>query len=185
MTRKGAHQREWTTREVAYLAESAGRVPRREICRRLKRSSNSVFQKAKELRSQGVPVSLRCYRPTLEACPACGCMRSTLGRQGICEVCRKRRQLEAIHARISELLHRLPFEERETYAETEAEVESVPDPMPEFPKVKGVSRYQACRIKEQHDREMEAWQVRTLTRQVKAAQKRKERIEEKVRTSHK
>lgn len=184
MTRKGARQREWTTGEVAYLVESAGRVPRREICRHLKRSAESVYGKAKELRAQGVPVNLRCHVTRLEACPACGCMRSTLGRKGICEVCRRRSQLEAIHARISELLHKLPFEERETYADTEAEVESVPDPMPEFPKVKGLSHYLTCRVKEQHDRDMEAWQVRTLTRQVKAAQKRKERIEQKVRASH-
>lgn len=181
MTRKGSRQRWWTTSEVAFLVENAGRMPLHDICRRLKRSSEAVYFKAKQLRSQGVPVSLRYYRPRLEACPACGCMRSTLGKHGICAVCRRRRQLEAIHARISDLLHRLPFEERETYADTEAEVESVPDPKPTMPKAKGLSRYQMCRVREQHDRDMEAWQLRTLTREVKAAQKRKERIEQKVK----
>lgn len=173
--------RPWTTSEVAFLVEHAGRIPKREICKRLKRRSKSVERKAAHLREEGTPVDLRCYRPRLEACPACGCMRSTLGRHGICEVCRKRAQLSAIHARISALLHRIPFEERETYAETEAEVESTVDPMPRSPRTEGLSYYHRCKAKEAHDRAMEQWQVRNLGRQVKAAQKRKERIEKKSR----
>lgn len=181
MTQRGSKQVEWTTQEVAYLIENAGRIPKREICKHLKRRSESVSQKAKALRAQGVPVELRCYKPKLEACPACGCMRSTLGRHGICEVCRKRAQLSVIHARISRLLHMLPFEERDKYADTEAEVESVPDPMPASPRLDGLSYYAQCKAKESRDRAMEAWQIRNLNRQVKAAQKRKERIQKKVK----
>lgn len=173
--------RPWTTSEVAYLVENAGRIPKREICKHLKRRSESVNQKAKALRAQGVPVNLRCYKPKLEICPACGCMRATLGKHGICEVCRKRVQLASIHTRISNLLHRLPFEERETYAVTEAEIESTVDPMPRAPRTQGLSYYHACRAQELHDRAMEKWQLRNLGRQVKAAQKRKERIEKKVK----
>ncbi len=171
---------DWTTAEVAYLVENAGRIPKREICKYLKRRSESVKQKAKALRAQGIPVDLRCYRPKLEACPACGCMRSTLGKHGICEVCRKRAQLTAIHSRISRLLHQIPFEERERYAETEAETESANDPMPRSPSLEGLSYYATCKAKEARDRAMEAWQIRNLTRQVKAAQKRKERIQKKA-----
>lgn len=173
--------RPWSTTEVAYLIDHAGRIPKREICKHLKRRSESVNSKARHLREQGVPVDLRCYRPKLEACPACGCMRATLGKHGICEVCRKRVQLASIHTRISNLLHRLPFEERETYAVTEAEIESTVDPMPRFPRTEGLSYYHACKAKEMHDRAMERWQLRNLGRQVKAAQKRKERIEKKVK----
>lgn len=108
-------------------------------------------------------------------------MRATLGKHGICEVCRRKDQLANIHSKISELLHRLPFEEREKYAETESETESEVCPMPKTPRLEGLSYYRRCMLKEQMDRDMEQWQIRNLLRKVKAAQKRKERIEKKLK----
>lgn len=181
MTRKGVKQRPWTISEVKYLLENAGRIPKREICKHLKRSGKAVESMAAYQRRHGHNIDLRHYVSKLEACPACGCMRATLSKHGICEVCRKRVQLSAIHSRISKLLHQLPFEEREKYAETEAETESTPDPMPRAPRISGLSYYKRCKAKDDHAKAMEQWQIRNLHKQIKAAQKRKERIQKKVK----
>lgn len=179
MTRKGAKQNEWTTAEVAYLKEHAGALPLRAICRELRKSRRAVETMAYRLRQQGHDVDLRQYVRKTQICPACGCMRATLGHHGICEVCRKRVQLSAIHARIARLLRDLPMAARETYAETEAETESTIDPMPRPVRLEGLTRYQRERASDERDMAMERWQIRNLNRQVKAAQKRKERIEKK------
>lgn len=181
MTRKGLRQRPWTSLDEAYLLQHAGHDPLRDICKHLGKSKSAVTSKAHELRAAGHNIDLRHYVSKLEICPACGCMRSSMAKHGICEVCRKRVQLSAIHSRISRLLHQLPFEEREIYANTEAETESVPDPMPRAPRLQGLSYYKRCKAKAEHDKAMEAWQCRTLHRQIKAAQKRKERIEKKIK----
>ena len=174
---------EWRTSEVAYLIDNAGRVTRREICKHLRRSAESVRYMAKRLRAEGIDVSLRCYVPRVEICPACGCRRGTLGKTGICEPCERRGQLATVHGRIAELMALLPPEERETYGDTEAETESSIDPKPKPPAVShGSSYYRRMKAEEQHDREVEAWAVRNIKREIKAAQKRKERIEKKVNT---
>lgn len=50
---------EWTTREIAYLRESAGRVPLREIQLHLRRSAESV---RKQAQSQGLSLRVPAYR---------------------------------------------------------------------------------------------------------------------------
>ena len=74
----------------------------------------------------------------------------------------------------------LPAEERRTYERTECGRESRADPMPQAPDTSGMSRYAADKAAEAHDEAMERWLCRYLYRRVKAAQKRKERIEKKV-----
>ena len=164
------------------LAEMAGRVPRREICRKLRRSSSSVLSMAHRLRAEGVPADLRVHESRLETCPACGCLRATCGRDGIREPCRVRWQIADVHARISDLLQELPPDERTRYADTEAETWSRSDPMPRAPDLSGLSRYRADMESDRHERAVERWSARNLRRRLKAAQKRKERIERKVRS---
>ena len=55
--RKGGRRNDWKVADERYLIENAGRIPRREICQHLRRSNESVKQKAKALRMQGIPVS--------------------------------------------------------------------------------------------------------------------------------
>lgn len=179
--RKGARRREWTTEEVRELADMAGRVPKREICRRLKRSSKAVERKVSELRRAGVDICLRSYKRTMRPCPACGRMSGLLGRDGICECCRRERQLARIEADTADLLATLPPGDRETYERTEAERETAGEPMPAMRPTRGVSRYRAARNAELNDRDMEQWRVRRLRRLVKAAQKRRERIRRKAK----
>lgn len=161
--------------------EHAGRIPRREICKNLRRSTESVRYMAKRLRVYGTDISLRCYVPQVGICPACGCRRGTLGETGICEVCERREQLATIHGRIAELMLLLPPKEQETYGETEAETESRIDPKPKPPTIPpGASYYRRAKAEEAHDLAVEAWAVKNIKREIKAAQKRKERIEDKV-----
>lgn len=183
MTRKGARQRGWTTEEVRALVDMAGRVTRREICRRLRRSRKSVECKAAELRRIGVPVDLRCFRSALAICPSCGRRSALLGSEGICEACRRSQQLARIESEVADLLAALPESERALYAETEAERETAGEPMPAMLPTRGVSRYRAAANEDRNDRAMEQWRVRRLRRLVRAAQKRKERIRRKAESA--
>lgn len=178
--RRGARRRDWTTDEVRQLVDMAGRVPRREICRELRRSRKAVECEARRLRKSGVPVDLRCFRSALEICPSCGRRSALLGSEGICEACRRTQQLARIEAEVSNLLAALPESERALYAETEAERETGAEPMPAMLPTRGVSRYRAAANEDRNDRAMEQWRVRRLRRLVKAAQKRKERIRRKA-----
>ncbi len=180
--RKGAKARPWTVAELASLRESAGKVPRREICGKLRRSRRAVESQVMLMRSAGEDVTLRCFKSRLSTCPACGALRSRLGAEGICEPCRRRRQLEGVHAAMAGLLARLPPEERAVYAETEAETGSRADPMPRPPDTAGMGSYERARAEEAHEVAVEDWLARNLRREIKAAQKRKERVKKKLKT---
>lgn len=174
---------EWRTSEVAYLLDNAGRIPRREICKHLRRSTESVRSMAKHLRAEGIDISLRCYVPRVMICPSCGCSRTTLGNSGICEPCERREQLATIHGRIAELLALLPPDLRAVYEQTEAETESRIDARPKARALAPeASYYRRMKAAEDHDRAVEAWTVENLKREIKAAQKRKERIYKKARS---
>lgn len=95
--------------------------------------------------------------------------------------CRRRRQLAKVQGRISDLLAKLPPGERAVYDATEAETESGWDPMPPPPSLAGLGRYERARAEEAREIAVEDWLARNLRRQVKAAQKRKERIEKKLK----
>lgn len=180
--RKGAQLNPWSTAEVLYLLESAGYVPKREICQHLKRSSKSVERKAAWLRNRGYNVDLRCYTPKLATCPACGCLRSTVDhKSGICEPCRKREQLATIQGRIAELYPLLTPEDRDLYEVTEAEIASSIEPAPTPPNTQGLSPYTTAQMEEAYEISLEEWTCLNLHRQIKATQKRKERIEKKCR----
>lgn len=175
-------RRPWSTSEARYLLDNAGRVPKRDICRHLKRGSKAVERKAHHLRQQGEALDLRCHVPRLATCPACGRLSGHLGEEGICEPCRRADQLAGVHARIAELLALLPPEERAVYEQTEAEVESRRDPLPRPPPTDGLSYYARARAEEAHALAVEEALTRNLLREVKAAQKRKERVEKKVKS---
>lgn len=180
--RKGVGPNEWSVSEERYLIENAGRIPKRDICKHLKRSSTSMRGKAQDLRRHGVAVDLRCYISHLEPCPSCGCMSGRLGKYGICEPCRRREQLATIHARIAELWPLLSVEDRDTYEKTEAETESSRDPFPPAPDTRGLSYYARAKAEEAHALACETVLTNNLRREVKAAQKRKERIEKKIKS---
>ena len=71
-------------------------------------------------------------------------------------------------------------EQRAVYEMTEAERESRADPMPKKPPTDGMDAYERAKAAEDYDEAMERWAATYLKRKVKAAQKRKERIQKKV-----
>lgn len=177
-------RKEWTQDEVRFLLANAGKLPKRDICKMLKRSSESVQQKLKELRRGGwsqVDARLRHYASTMEPCPRCGRLSATIDRTGLCRPCVLDDQLMTIERRVSEMWPLLPPEDRATYAKTEAQRGSAADPLPEpFRITRRMSPYRIAHLAEKHAREVEEVTIGNLERRVKAAQKRKERIEKKV-----
>lgn len=170
----------WTYNEVRFLVDNAGKLSKRDICQMLKRSSASVRSKAAALRKQGIDVDLTYYEPTLDTCPFCGHLSATLDRRGKCKPCRLTDQLQTIQARISDLLPLLSIEERAVYERSEALLESKIEPTPEAPNTEGMSNWSKGFREEEHARAVELVLIRNLKRLVKAAQKRKERIEKKT-----
>ena len=169
--------RDWTVAEVRWLVEHAGRIPKREICSHLKRGSRAVEAKARRLRQAGVSIQLRHHVTRLQTCPSCGCARATCEETGICEVCRRRAQLGRVQAAIAAELAKLPPDERAVYERTEAEVEGrVHEPPPKLKVDPGAPAHVRDRAVEAHARAVERWEVDRLKRQIKAAQRRKERI---------
>lgn len=132
--RAGARRNDWQLDEVRYLLDNAGRVPKHEICRKLRRSSKSVEHMASRLRSQGYAISLRCYQSQAVTCPSCGRSSLTARETGICRPCTLCRRLAATEGQISDLLRRLPADVRSIYEDTEAEKGTrIIDPMPKMP----------------------------------------------------
>ena len=172
--------RPWTTGEERELARLAGRVPKAEVCRRLRRSTSSVERRAAQLRARGVECDLRYHEPATQVCPACGRASATLGDEGICEACRLSRRLARTEAETARLLAGLPAAQRAVYADTEAERQSGAEPMPVPRPTAGLPRYEAALAEEANELDMEGWRVRRLTRLLKAAQRRKERIARKL-----
>lgn len=178
--RKGATTRPWTVEDEQFLIANAGKLPKRDICQMLKRSSASVRRKAEDLRKAGVEVNLSYYHPTMEPCPHCGNLSATINRKGLCEPCRRRDQLADIEARIADLLPLLSPEQRAEYEKTEAKRESRVDPIPEPPDTSGMSDWRRAYHEEAHAMAVEKIVAGNLKRKAKAAQKRKERIEKKI-----
>lgn len=172
--------RSWTTSEEAFLIANAGKLPKRDICKMLKRPAESVKQKAKALRRKGVNVNLRYFPSTLEECPRCGNLSATVDKTGLCEPCRLRDRLETTEAKAARILPLLSLEDRKTYAKTEAQRGSRFDPLPEPPDLDGMSRLRREYATEKHAKAVEDITIRNLTRVLKAAQRRTERMEEKI-----
>jgi hypothetical protein len=173
-------RRTWTTGDLREVERLAGTMPASEIRKRMRLSSRQLRYACELLRAQGRDVSLRYWESSLEVCPSCGHMRSTMDGSGICEPCRLARRLSRTDAAISGLLDRLPPEQRRVYARTEAELESSMEPLPPRPSTKGLDSYERARAEEEHELEVERVTTGNLRRRLKAAQRRKERIERKV-----
>lgn len=172
--------RSWTTAEEAFLIANAGKLPKREICKMLKRPAESVKQKAKALRRSGINVNLRYFPSMLEECPRCGNLSATVDKTGLCEPCRLRDRLEATEAKAARILPLLSLEDRKTYAKTEAQRGSTAEPLPEPPDLDGMSRLRREYATEKHAKAVEDVKIKNLMRVLKAAQKRTERMEKKI-----
>lgn len=183
--RIGGETVDWTMSEVAWLLDNAGRKPLRDICRHLRRSRGSVEGMARRLREQGKPIDLRHFEPRTSICPSCGRASATIreSRSGICEPCRLTRQIEAVESSMAQLMRRLPQRVRATYEATESERDGrAREPMPRMPRHDPrESYYERMKSIENYDITVEKWEVRRLTRILRSAQKRRERMRAQMR----
>lgn len=174
--RKGERARPWTVAEERRLRELAGSVPRRQVAWALRRSNEAVRQKAKRM-----GVSLRHWEPRCsETCPRCGMARRQMGRSGACRPCELRELIAKADADAAEAMARLPQDARATYQRTEARTQSGVPPKPPEPSTDGMSAYRAAKARDEWALAMEQWDVRRLTRVLKAKRRRVERMREKI-----
>lgn len=171
--RKGSKRRDWTTEEVRYLAEHAGRVPRREICRALKRSAKSVRRKAESLR-----ISLRVPVWRMEWCDECATWRTSVNAQGRCPVCQKRANVEAENARCSDELAAMTPAQRRSFEAADSRRGGVKPPgrMPRRRRTDGMGLFAASRAEQEWLAAVEAWELERLTREYDASKQRLKRM---------
>lgn len=173
--RRGIRAWPWTVEEERWLRENAGKVSRRACCLHLRRNSEAVKQKAKLL-----GVSLRHWDPRCaETCPECGTARTSMGRSGTCRPCELRALIAKADAEKEEAMAALDPDSRAVYQATEAKLGSELPPKPAAPKTDGMSIYEVAKEHDLHAAAMEAWEVKALTRQLKAKRRRLERMREK------
>lgn len=117
MTRK--KQKLWTVKEEEFLKNNASSLSLNELSLYLRRSPESVKQKAKKLRLNGSTISLKQKRAKLEICPWCGNLRSTIKADGICRPCRLAKAIKQRDNEISQLLQKVNPQVRAHSVKTE------------------------------------------------------------------
>ena len=169
--------RTWTDWQVGYLLRNAGRIPADTLCEKLERDPAEVERVTARLRTLGYPVSL-----TLAVCPSCGNMAPLSYSLGICEPCHQRRLYARVQGSAARAFRSLTMADRATYEETEAETSTRKyDPMPSAEMVSSdADAVERMRAEDKYLTDMAEWQAKRLHRQVKAAQKRKERMLHKI-----
>lgn len=180
MTRKGAKQHGWTTADEQFLLKYAGVLTRREICRELKRSTESVRNKAKRY-----GISLRCFVSKLTWCNNCATWRTTVSeRTGYCRVCAKREMLARSEQRVSDALAHLSFNQRTVYLNEEAHRGTRQAPSKPVKQASTVgSLYARRKAEEQYQKDLERWEIACLDQLINANKTRLKRIRQKLGTN--
>lgn len=181
MTAAKTKPRKWTEDDLRCLIENAGRVPVKVLCRKLKREPEEVEAVAARIRATGYPISL-----VVETCPMCGRRAPIVYSLGICRPCQYRRAYGKTQREIADILPLLTAEDRATYEDTEADLggrvhEDMPTTGP-----KPAPNATPAELMAYEDAQCEAmaeWEARRIHRELKAAQKRKERIARKARAN--
>ncbi len=181
MTRGGRH-RAWTTREVAFLIDAAGRLPLRTICKRLGRSESAVESMASKLNRSGEHLTLKCWSSRLVWCNECATWRTGIDdKTGRCRVCTMREQLRGREDACSRELAIMTPEQRLVYERTEAQRRT--RKALERPQKRGscpMSRYERSKAEERYLIDLEEWEYRTLRLRYDAAKTRLRRMREKT-----
>lgn len=162
--------REWTTKEVAYLRESAGRVELCDIQRHLRRSAESVRCQARKL-----GLSLRVPKWRLEWCDECATWRTRLQQNGRCRVCQARANIEREEARIADALRGLPMDRRLAFERGEAkkgrQKAACPPPVRRHLPDEA-TQYERSRAEQDYLAAMERWQWERLQMRYDACRQR-------------
>lgn len=169
--------RPWSTWELRYLLRNAGRIPKQTLFEKLEREPAEIERVIARLRQLGLPVYL-----SFATCPMCGRIAPLVPHLGICEPCNYVRRLAKIQDATTEIFSLLPSKDQAIYIETEADrggriIESMPKPVP-IPE--GASPLERMRAEDKRIEDLVRWQAKNLHRELRAAQKRKERMARKA-----
>lgn len=178
MTRRGEAQRPWTTEEIRYLAEHAGRAPLREICRHLKRPQGAVKMRAKRL-----GLSLRVPVWGLVWCDECATWRTSVSeRTGRCRVCEMRHRTEGREAACADALASMTSEQRALYASTESRrgTRKKPAPKPRRPDTRSMGWFEAVKAERAWHAAVEEWEFGRAKLPYDAAKTRLRRMREAI-----
>ncbi len=182
MTGREAPRRAWTTREVAFLLDSAGKLPLRSICKKLGRTRRSVESMASKLNRSGANITLRCWSTKLIWCDECATWRTGLDdKTGRCRVCTARVQLQGRENACARELKMMTPQQRHVYERTEAQRRTrKPPARPQKSQSCPMSRYERSKAEERYLIELEEWEYRCLKLRYDAAKTRLRRMREKT-----
>ena len=97
-----------------------------------------------------------------------------------CRPCELRALVARAESETAAAMERLGPADRAVYASTETRLQSAPDPRPAPPRTEGMTPYRAARARDAYREALERWEVRTLTRLLKARRRRLERMIKKI-----
>lgn len=178
---KGEKRTDWTRKEEQWLIDHAGKMPLATLCEHLKRTPDSVKQKAKSLRTSGTDISLRYQKPLTIMCPTCGRQRSLVReRTGKCRVCELNDLIAELDAKTARLLSQMPQEKRLIYERQETHLGSRIDQLPPQPITRGLSPANARRAREIYALKVEEIEIRNLERKRNARRRRYQRMRDSL-----
>ena len=166
--------RAWRVAEERFIRRCAGELSIEEMAEALGRTPSAVEWHARQMRRRkALKGSLRHWRRRLSWCGECAAYRSDP-----CPVCSKRALLESKRLREEALLAQLPAERKSM--KRPGLHGSARDRMPAKPNTDGMHAYARQATLEAYDKEMERWECRNLDREIKAVQKRCERLVKEI-----
>ncbi len=173
-------RRPWSTLEVRFLLENAGKLPVSGIAKQLKRSEAAIRAKTSKLKKDGYDISLKHYESKLVWCPTCATWRSKLfKRTGECRVCRTRDRLQRNERRCQLAIDALPADKRAQYLTHSRGFGGSLPTKPPYPRLEGKTIYESNMLQEQYILEIENWETACLLKRINAAKTRLMRIRRK------
>lgn len=177
---KGEKRTDWTRKEEQWLIDHAGKMPLVTLCENLKRTPESVKQKAKALRTSGVDISLRHTKPLTVICPCCGKQRSVIRNSGKCRVCELNDLIDELEVKTAKVLSQMPQDRRLIYERQETHLGSRIDPLPPQPVTRRLSVANAQKVREIYALKVEEIEIRNLERKRNAKRRRYQRMRDSL-----
>lgn len=175
------HGKSWTTSEVKYLLEWAGKRSVPDICKDLGRTEASVRSKAAELRRSGQEMSLRFYESKLVWCPSCATWRTKVfGATGMCLVCRLKERVARAESKCEEALAALPDEARAEFLSKQHKRGSGIPLKPKVVPPLSNTPYDSMKFQADSAVAAERWEVACLRKMANAEKTRLSRIRRKA-----
>lgn len=169
--------RDWTLDETLFVRDYAGTVPLALLAYYLRRNARDVAGECARLEVPFVYVGTPLFW-----CDECASWARRLDKSGRCRKCNLRHRLRNIEAKTADLMEKLPPEQQEVYAvfESKRGGRRFPGP-PVAPGASEMPPREAVAASTAYLAELSEWEAGKVYRAVKSAQKRKDRVAQKLR----